>query len=1237
MKMLLTGLLGCLALAAGAQETAVTIDLRQVAPAAAPTPLPMRGTRPNGETLSVNNRYFEKDGVPWYPLMGEMHYNRVPPAAWEQSLRLMKSAGLSVVATYVFWNEHETAPGHWDWTGNRDLRRFIECCRRAGLYVWLRMGPWSHGEQLNGGFPPWIQAMQGKRTNDTAYLRQAKGLFDQIGRQTRGLFFEDGGPVIGVQLENEYASGQPGHIATLKQLALDAHIRPVFWSVTANTVFDDNQAEVIPLQGSYPYRGWEPAGGRATMDFLYGNDQWIMTDAVGRLFYDFDKYPRGLCEQGCGSQMTYANRFTVDPAVVEAHLQNQVGRGMNMVGYYMFRGGTQTPGLKEPGLPESYDFQAPIGEFGYTRPSYRYLKTIHLFLDDFGSSLAAMPVVPPERPVRDPYDTASLRYIVREKDGSGYVFLCNTQVRVHMPDKRVRLTLRLPGETVAFPSFLMKGQTAPILPFNLHAGGVTLRYVTAQPLARIEDASALTLFFERLPGVDPVVAIGDSVIRARSPVRLRGTDGRRVTLVFLSRQDALRAWRLDRSLVLADGDLTCTGDSIELRQWDNPRFVMSVYSPGDTSPRSYAYTRLSRRVPVTVRYEPGGAEGSISLPDTLSRDLGDAMVSITYHGDQCRVLRHDSVIADNLYNGTPWLLGVDKFLGGGPLRLDCKGQIDKIRVVPQYRLRLPWPRDAVVMVPPAAFENASPALRTAVRTCLRTGARVLELPGGRIDCWPSGADQKELYISNDTEDDTLSKVKSIALCVEGARHLTIEGHHTLLVLHGKMVSFAFLHCRDIRLRDIQVDYERPTMTEMTIRSVSPDSVDAWVHPDDRFWIDDTGRIHLYGEGWEARSFHAVAFDPATEYLRYASFGPFLRSRATAMGPSMVRFHASPQAGYAFHDVHPGDILTIRDPYRDNAGAFIDESRDVALEDVDMYYMHGLGIVSQFSENLDFRGVRIAPRPGSGRVISAFADCFHFSGCRGRILLDSCLTSGSHDDPVNVHGTHLRITAVAGDVLSVRFMHPQTWGFQPFFPGDSIAYVDPYTLLYAGYAVVRSVIRQSPRVFGLRLTAPPPAAVHAGDCVENITWTPAVTIRRSRFERTDTRGILVTTRRKILIEDNTFYHTGMHAILIADDALSWYESGPVRDVTIRRNRFAGCAPGDYVIAIAPENRKTVPGAYVHRNIRIEDNDFDTPDGRLLSAHSVDGLTFLRNRVVIHGDSAKTPYRVADCAHVQLQDF
>lgn len=612
------------------QTQTSSVSIRNIPPQISPVSIGMTGTNPSGETLSVNSSYFEKNGKPWFPLMGEMHFNRVRPEDWEQEIMKLKSAGLSIVATYIFWNEHERSRNIWDWEGNRNLRRFIELCTKNGMYVWLRIGPWSHGEQLNGGYPDWIQMMKGRRTNDPAYLEEAKKLFHQIGMQTSGLFFGDGGPVIGVQLENEYASGQAEHISALKKLALAAAIHPVYWSVTANTIFDDTKNEVIPLQGSYPYRGWESGGGKATKDFLYGNDQWIMTDALGKMFYDIAKFPRGLCEQGCGSQLTYQNRFVVAPEVVEAHLQNQIGRGMNLIGYYMFHGGTQTPGLKEPGCPESYDFQAPVSEFGLLRPSYRYLKILHSFVKDFGSELAQMAVFEPDNPVRDELNSKDIRYIARANGGSGFLFLCNTQVRVTMPDKTVRMQVNLPDERINFPTILVKGQTTAILPFNVKAGASVIKYVTAQPFARIVHGNKTTLFFQELPGVRPQVALDAKTVKiknfkgwlsrvennqlllkaigkasnaignvgkaisnadttignadttfGRTDITYSDINDGTVTLVFLTRHDAENAWRIklknQEALLITDADVLADSNKITLQQINNNVFKWQIY------------------------------------------------------------------------------------------------------------------------------------------------------------------------------------------------------------------------------------------------------------------------------------------------------------------------------------------------------------------------------------------------------------------------------------------------------------------------------------------------------------------------------------------------------------------------------------------------------------------------------------------------------------------------------------
>jgi hypothetical protein len=517
-------------------------------------------------------------------------------------------------------------------------------------------------------------------------------------------------------------------------------------------------------------------------------------------------------------------------------------------------------------------------------------------------------------------------------------------------------------------------------------------------------------------------------------------------------------------------------------------------------------------------------------------------------------------------------------------------------------------------VSPNTFRNSSPQLRAAIESCRGKTDVVLRLPGGRIDLWPEGAFKEELYISNTTENDTLSKVKNIAFWLEDLENFTIQGNNTLIMLHGKMVSFAMVNSKNITIENLSFDYERPTMSELTIRSVTDKGIETEIHPDSRYVIENE-QIVFYGEGWKSNSHHTILFRPESETMVYSSFRPFIAAKAVQLAPFIVKFEGN-FSGTVFR---PGDVLTVRDPYRDNCGGFINLSKNIRLKNLNMHFIHGMGIVSQFSENIEMHKVTVAPRKESGRVIAAFADCFHFSGCKGLISIDSCYTSGTHDDPVNVHGTHLKITGISeSGKLTVRFMHHQTYGFEAFFAGDSIALINAPTLQPMVYAKVKTAKLINLREMELELEEPLPKDAAIGQVIENITWTPEVRITNNHFERTNTRGVLITTRRSVLIENNHFSRMGMHAILIANDASSWYESGPVHDVTIRSNLFENCgynsAPNNYIIAIAPENHESVDGFYVHRNILIENNTFNIYDTPLVTARSTDNLSFVDNTVV-----------------------
>ena len=185
-------------------------------------------TAPNGDQLGVNALYWTRNGKPWIPVMGEFHFLRYPADLWETELMKMKAAGISIVSTYLFWEFSEEPQGSWDWTGNNNIRRFIELCKKHKLYVWLRPGPYINGEARNKGLPSWTNK-KGQRSNAPWYLALVQTYFNQVGEQTKGLYFKDGGPIIGCQLENEYAHGSKDHLAALKDMALKAGIHPCFF------------------------------------------------------------------------------------------------------------------------------------------------------------------------------------------------------------------------------------------------------------------------------------------------------------------------------------------------------------------------------------------------------------------------------------------------------------------------------------------------------------------------------------------------------------------------------------------------------------------------------------------------------------------------------------------------------------------------------------------------------------------------------------------------------------------------------------------------------------------------------------------------------------------------------------------------------------------------------------------------------------------------------------------------
>ena len=396
---------------------------------------------PNGDRIDVTSKCLRLNGRPLIPLMGEMHYSRVPRGEWAKSLATMKEGGISIVSTYVFWNHHERKEGEWDFSGNRDLSAFLGEVKKAGLWSVVRIGPWAHGECREGGFPDWLvdkaydwaggdakKARQLLRSRDARFLAETKKLFERVSREVAPHFWKNGGAVIGVQLENESRGPWPYYQA-LKKLAVDAGYDVPMYTRTGWPRLNGPETtfgEMIPLYGDYAEGFWDrelkSMPGAYKEAFLMRparTSAVIATEQLGAQKSEdakgAEKYPYFTCELGGGMASSYHRRLVMEPMDAFALAVVKLGSGSNLPGFYMYHGGTNPTdfgvNMAESqrdrftnwnDLPVvSYEFMAPVSEFGEPQYAYWMIRALADFCRENAEELAvADPVFTSEHETR---------------------------------------------------------------------------------------------------------------------------------------------------------------------------------------------------------------------------------------------------------------------------------------------------------------------------------------------------------------------------------------------------------------------------------------------------------------------------------------------------------------------------------------------------------------------------------------------------------------------------------------------------------------------------------------------------------------------------------------------------------------------------------------------------------------------------------------------------------------------
>ena len=626
--------------------------------------LNMGGKNPKGEEINVTSRYFTRNGKPWIGVMGEFHFSRYSRENWHRELAKMKAGGITIVSTYLFWIYHEEIEGKMDFGGDNDIRAFIEECKDVGLDVVIRIGPWAHGECRNGGFPDWLLKKDYKlRDNNEEYLAVVKKWYQSIYNEVKGLFYKDGGNIIAVQIENEFVDNAE-HLAKLKEIAVECgFIAPIYtvtgWNSASGAKIPVD--EVMPVFGGYCEAPWENHMNRLSPSPHYffnrmRNDSAIGTDLIAKTQSDgwqlpYERYPFATCELGGGIEVTHHRRPIIKPMDIYAVSHVKLGDGNNLVGYYMYHGGTNKIGelstfneTKATGYPNdypilSYDFQAPLSEYGEVREQYGLLNMLHMFVNDFGEEFAPMIAVDSANSVAVD-DTNSLRYGMRTNGKSGFVFVNHYQRLTELADIENAV---ISAENVEFPPIDVKGEVSFFMPFNMKMGDSVLEYATAQPLCKCDD----TYFFAEIPNI-------------KAEYKFSKGSANIVTVPF----ENAKYMRKLNGTVYIGGGCNLYEENGQIHSVEDGEYICQKWNGSEFETLTIVQSAKQSNVEITVvenaPFEPKykeelciGGERELTWKK-INVDGGYGFAEIDYVGDVAQIYADGELVADDYYYGKTW-------------------------------------------------------------------------------------------------------------------------------------------------------------------------------------------------------------------------------------------------------------------------------------------------------------------------------------------------------------------------------------------------------------------------------------------------------------------------------------------------------------------------------------------------------------------------------------------------------
>lgn len=427
----------------------------------------------------------------------------------------------------------------------------------------------------------------------------------------------------------------------------------------------------------------------------------------------------------------------------------------------------------------------------------------------------------------------------------------------------------------------------------------------------------------------------------------------------------------------------------------------------------------------------------------------------------------------------------------------------------------------------------------------------------------------------------------VSTLIEDVKNLTIDGNGSVFILHGKYTNIAIRNSENIAIKNLIIRTDNPNIHEFKVVNKGIGFVDFEIDKDSKY-VNENGKFYFIGDEYKLdfmkdrkKYLWIGRIDGEnTDILKVHSFHPLKRAICfKELSPYLFRAKM-PSIGFKIDE-----RFYILDVIRKNHGVFIDKSKNISLTNYEQNFNYGLAVVAQDSENIKISDSRFRPNPEGSKLITSIADFVQISMCRGDIEIVGNFFEGSCDDALNVHGVHYKISDIQGNKITVEYCHHQTSGFCPFREGDIIKIINPDTLVEHNRTTLKSTKLVDEYIIELELEK---VEAEIGMVVENLSACPNLIYKNNIINRIMTRGILVTTSGKVVVENNEFRSTSANSIVISDDAALWFESGNVTNVEIKNNKFLRCI--GYTLYVKPENKK-YSGA-VHKNIRFIDNIIDS---------------------------------------------